>query len=132
MSRLPYHPEAFRLSHGLKRPREKTAAHLDFIRSLPCCICGSEAEAAHVRMGAMEYGKPPTGGGEKPSDKYTVPLCPKHHRLGNDSQHAHNEASWWHSHGINPIVLSALLWQVSGDIEAGTLICQNALSTSAK
>ena len=117
---------AFALSSGKKRPRETAAAHLDFIRGLPCLVCGAESEAAHIRYGSLSHGKPGSGASEKPSDKYTVPLCPHHHRLGPASQHAHGEQFWWQSVGIDPIILSALLWQVSGDHEAGMLICDDA------
>lgn len=119
-------PSAFPLSHGLKRPREKDEAHLKFIRGLPCLICGSIGEAAHVRYGSNAHGKRETGAGEKPSDKYVVPLCPDHHRNGKDSQHASGERRWWQSAGIDPIVISALLFQVSGDEPAARLICENA------
>lgn len=129
MSKLPYKNTAFQFSRGSqKRPREKTATHLDFIRELPCLICAAEAEAAHIRMGAPTLGKRETGAAEKPSDKYTVPLCPQHHRLGNDSQHAHGEARWWQTVGINPVLVSALLWQVTGDHEAGLAVVENARS----
>lgn len=53
------------------RPRFKNGrdpAYLDYIRSLPCCICGRIAEAAHVRSRGA-------GG----TDYQTVPLCHGHH-----------------------------------------------------
>ncbi len=77
-------------------------------------------------MGNLRYGKSSTGGGEKPSDKYVVPLCHRHHNEGPESQHATNEAHWWRGKNIDPILVSALLFQVSGDQEAGVLICQGA------
>jgi hypothetical protein len=118
---------AFALSAGKKRPRQEDGSHLAFIRDLPCCICGAASEAAHIRYGALSHGKPGTGAGEKPSDKYCVPLCPSHHRLDTESQHAvGDERRWWQAQGIDPIVISALLWQVSGDVAAGTAICENA------
>lgn len=124
---IPRAPTAFALSSGKKRPREKADAHLWFIRGLGCVICGAPSEAAHIRFGDLNLGKRPTGAAEKPSDKYTIPLCPEHHRLGNDSQHVNgDEQGWWERHGINPIITSALLWQVSGDHEAGILICEAA------
>lgn len=124
MSRVPYHPDAFSLSHGQKRPRETAAAHLNFIRELPCLLCGADSEAAHIRYGSLNHGKPGSGASEKPSDKYTVPLCPQHHRLETNSQHGSgDEKGWWKQHGIDPIVISALLWQVSGDHTAGLEIC---------
>ena len=125
MSKVPVKKTAFALSRGQKRPREKASSHLDFIRSLPCCICGAEAEDAHIRMGAPMMGKRETGAAEKPSDKYTVPLCPNHHRNGNASQHVVGERRFWQRLGIDPVIVSALLWQVTGDHEAGSAIVLN-------
>ena len=38
---------------------------------------------------------------EKPSDKWAVPLCNRHHR----EQHGMNEMDFWKCNGINPFVL---------------------------
>lgn len=99
----------------LKRPREKDDGHLDFIRSLPCCLCGDNTatEAAHLRSGNLAYGKRHTGMQEKPHDMWTVPLCNGCHR----SQHAGNEAIFWEDRGINPWVLCLSLYASSGDSE---------------
>lgn len=101
----------------IKRPREKNEKHLDFIRSLPCVICGNEIEtqAAHLRAGNGDFGKRGTGIGEKPSDKWTLPLCGIHH----DEQHNGREIMFWRSHNIDPWTLACKLWMVSGDYEAG-------------
>lgn len=93
---------------NFKRPRIKNDKHLDYIRSLPCCICGDDTstEAAHIRVASLENGKPHTGMAEKPSDKWAVPLCGRHHR----EQHAFgNELEWWKCHGINPFILAMTL-----------------------
>ncbi len=91
-----------------RMPREKDNKHLDYIRSLPCCICGEDTtvEAAHIRTGAPEHDKPHTGMAEKPSDRWALPLCGKHHR----EQHAFgNELEWWKCHGLNPFALAIML-----------------------
>ncbi len=92
-----------------RMPRVKDNKHLDYIRSLPCCICGEDTtvEAAHIRTGSLEHEKPITGRAEKPSDKWTVPLCGKHHR----EQHGMNEMDFWKCHGLNPFVLAMTLKQ---------------------
>jgi hypothetical protein len=99
---------------GFKRPRVKNASHLDFIRSLPCVCCGNphQTEAAHIRQGQLFYGKRPTGGAEKPSDIWTLPLCGEHHR----EQHEGNEAAFWKARGIEPFILALSLYACSGDI----------------
>lgn len=115
---------AFSLSPGnRKRPREHNDGHLKFIRSLPCACCLSRVhiEAAHVRYGALQYGKRETGAGERPSDKWTVPLCHNDHQ-GPDGQHASGEKAWWDEKGIDPLALAAALFASSGDEEAGETI----------
>ena len=106
----------------MKRPRVKDGAHLDFIRSLPCCCCGdnTSTEAAHIRTGDLAYGKRNTGGSEKPSDRWTLPLCGNHHR----DQHKGSEGLFWANKGINPYVLAMSLHGVSGDYEMATLILE--------
>lgn len=90
-----------------REPRQKDAKHLDYIRSLPCCICGENTtvEAAHIRTGSSEHGKPITGMQEKPSDAWCLPLCGLHHR----EQHTMNEMEFWHLHGIDPFMLAITL-----------------------
>src|SRR5258708_359572 len=90
-----------------QRQRITDEAHLKFIRTLHCCICGkSGPDAAHIRSANPIYGKSETGGAQKPSDKWTVPLCRHHH----DQQHAAgNELTWWASKRIDPFGLALAL-----------------------
>ena len=90
-----------------REPREKNAKHLNFIRSLPCCICGdnTSTEAAHIRTGSLEHGKRQTGKAEKSSDKWAIPLCNRHHR----EQHSMNEMDFWECYRINPFILAMTL-----------------------
>jgi hypothetical protein len=90
-----------------RQPREKDAKHLDYVRSLPCAICkdNTSTEAAHIRTAALVHGKPHTGMAEKPSDKWAVPLCNRHHR----EQHEMNEMDFWRSYGIDPFLLAITL-----------------------
>jgi hypothetical protein len=65
-------------------------------------------------MDNLSIGKELTGKGEKPHDRYTVPLCPYHHRIGVDCQHNSNEREWWERTGIDPWKIAAALWIGSG------------------
>lgn len=105
---------------GLKRPRIKSEAHLDFIRSLPCVCCGNDiqTEAAHIRSGDPYYGKRNTGMSEKPDDKWTLPLCFEHH----GEQHRGNELQFWKRYGVNPFVLALSLYGCTGDHVVGTSV----------
>ena len=90
-----------------RQPRQHDNKRLEFIRSLPCCICKDDTttEAAHIRTGSLAHGKSFTGMQEKPSDKWTVPLCGKHHR----EQHTMNELEFWKKYQIDPFMLAVTL-----------------------
>lgn len=109
---------------GFKHPRIKNDRHLDFIRQLPCVCCGNpiQTEAAHIRTGNLFYGKRSTGGAEKPSDMWALPLCNQHHT----KQHQGNEMLFWVRHGINPFVLALTLFAFSGDTDTAeqVIACQ--------
>ena len=119
-----------------KRPREHDKKHLEFIRGLKCCICGRpNPDPAHIRSASDIYGKRETGGGEKASDKWTVPLCREHH----DEQHAfcehgkseHEaitaELRWWASKGLDPFGLALALYAATGDDDMAEMIIQSHL-----
>ena len=104
----------------LKNPRQHDDKHLDFIRSLPCCVCGNniETQAAHIRFSDARYAKSNAGVGQKPHDFWCVPLCSADHR----SQHDGDERSWWQSKGIDPLRVAMALYLNTGDHERGTQI----------
>lgn len=110
-----------------RRPRRHDENHLDKVRKLPCLVCEdpNRTEAAHLRVGNLHYGKRPTGAGEKPDDRWTLPLCGDHHR----EQHARgDEIEWWKSKGINPFVVAALLFShlSANDEAAAEVVCSVA------
>ena len=110
----------------IKQPRQKNEAHLAYIRQLPCvfpgCSDNTSTEAAHVREGRPTLGKRHVGVGEKPDDKWTVPLCSKHHRF----QHEDGEHEFWYCAGRNPVVLALALWAATGNHELGEQIVRAA------
>ncbi len=85
-----------------RQPRCREPKYLKWVSQFPCAICGYvPTQVAHIRMGNIERGKRPTGLGEKPDDKFTVPLCVVHHA----EQHSANERRWWESKGVDPWAL---------------------------
>ena len=99
-----------------RRPRQHDKAHLDFIRQLPCCVCGDpiHTQAAHIRYSDARVGKVNAGVGAKPHDRFTVPLCNIHH----DQQHnMGNERRFWELYKIDPILIALALYSISGDME---------------
>lgn len=100
-------------------PREENEPHRKFVASLGCLICGAtNTQAAHVRYGEPEIGKPQVGLQEKSDDCFVVPLCVAHHA----AQHNWNERDWWAISGIDPIKLALRLYSVTGDYTRGEVI----------
>lgn len=92
-----------------RQPREEDPAYLAYVRTLPCTVCRRHgpSDPAHLRTGARQYNKPPTGMGEKPSDCWVLPLCRTHH----DDQHRNNELAWWQRQGVpDPFGLAVALY----------------------
>lgn len=114
----------------MRDPRQHNEKHLNFIRSLPCCVClnNIETEAAHVRFSDDRVCKVNPGGSAKPHDYWTVPLCNSHHTL---QTNIGDEQKFWKSQGIDVIVLALRLYSVSGDHSQGERIVANATMTSA-
>ncbi len=105
----------------MRHPRRHWAAYLAYIRSLPCVVCSSPfTEAAHLRMSCRLAGKREVGMGEKPDDRWTLPLCSQHHR----EQHTMNESAFWINRGLRwPTFLSLALQVTFPDVgEAEKLI----------
>src|SRR5688500_2904516 len=117
---------AFSRSNPRRRPRQRAEAHLRWIRTLPCLICGKRGDihAAHLRAASLQFGKLAVGINEKPDDSWTTPLCGEHHLFGEEAQHQGRELDFWSRHGINPFALSLALWRASGDDEVGFLIIE--------
>jgi hypothetical protein len=85
---------------GAKRLRDK--AHLRFVASQPCLICGRQPSDPHHLRFAQ-----PRALGLKVSDEFTVPLCRGHHR---QLHQAGNEITWWTNLQISPLEIAKELW----------------------
>jgi Rad52/22 family double-strand break repair protein len=84
-----------------KRLRDK--AHLRFVISQPCLVCGRQPSDPHHLRFAQ-----PRALGMKVSDEFTVPLCRGHHR---QLHQAGNEVAWWEGLKINALAIAKGLWQ---------------------
>lgn len=107
-----------------RHPRQINEAHCNFIRSLSCLICkdNTATECAHVRMAKPALGKRQTGKGERPDDKWTVPLCSSCHL----DQHDIGEKQFWDDQMVDPIIIALALWASTGDHETGEQIVSAA------
>ena len=89
--------------------RHRDKAHLKFVASQPCLVCGrSPADAHHLRF------TQPRAMGRKVSDEFTVPLCRTHHR---DNHSFGDEVTWWERRAIDPVATSRMLWVSTRRIE---------------
>jgi len=83
-----------------KRLRDK--AHLRFVASQPCLVCGYQpCDPHHLRFAQ------PRALGLKVSDEFTVPLCRDHHQQLHQTG---NEVAWWHDLDIKPLEIAKKLW----------------------
>jgi hypothetical protein len=79
-----------------KRLRDK--AHLRFVASQPCLVCGRQpCDPHHLRFAQTR------ALGLKVSDEFTVPLCRGHHR---QLHQAGNEVVWWKGININALPIA--------------------------
>ena len=84
-----------------KRLRDK--AHLKFVASQSCLVCGRQpSDPHHLRF------TQPRAIGLKVSDEFTVPLCRGHHR---ELHQAGNEPAWWEKLNIRPLEVAKGLWE---------------------
>jgi hypothetical protein len=89
--------------------RHRDKAHLKFVASQPCLVCGrSPADAHHLRFTQLR------AMGRKVSDEFTVPLCRTHHR---DNHSFGDEVAWWERRAIDPVATSRILWVSTRRIE---------------
>ena len=83
-----------------KRLRDK--AHLRFVASQPCLVCGRQpSDPHHLRFAQLR------ALGLKVSDEFTVPLCRGHHRQVHQTG---NETGWWENLNINALEIAKGFW----------------------
>ena len=93
-----------------KRLRDK--AHLRFVASQPCLVCGRQPSDPHHLRFAQ-----PRALGLKVSDEFTVPLCRGHHR---QLHQAGNEIVWWKTLNIDALPIAKGLWEQTHPKSAST------------
>lgn len=106
-----------------RKPRQHDSEYLDRIRKLPCLVCGrTPSEAAHIRYASAAAAKTITGMGRKPDDRWTLPLCPEHHR----EQHKRGEFDYFAEKRIDPIFICLAINGVKAEYEASCQIVRHA------
>jgi Rad52/22 family double-strand break repair protein len=84
-----------------RRLRDK--AHLKYIASQPCLVCGRQPSDPHHLRFAQ-----PRALGLKVSDEFAVPLCRGHHR---QVHQVGNEIAWWEDLTIDALEIAKGLWE---------------------
>jgi hypothetical protein len=106
-------------AHPIPSPKRlRDDAHLRFVASLPCLVCGRMPTQAHHLRFAQ-----PRALGRKVSDEWTVPLCLLHHRALHD---VGNEESWWREHGIAAETIARELWAGRRDAGSNVIVLDPA------
>lgn len=91
-------PSRLAPDHFKPKPRLKSTAHRDWVRSHHCCVPGCQQmpiEVAHVNRASTR------GMGQKSSDAFTVSLCRDHH-----SESHRGERTFEVKHGIRLLALA--------------------------
>jgi len=91
-----------------RRLRDK--AHLKFVATQPCLVCGRQPSDPHHLRFAQ-----PRAIGMKVSDEFTVPLCRGHHR---ELHRYGDERVWWDRQKLEPLDVAAKLWRQSHPLPA--------------
>ena len=98
-------------------------AHLKFVASQSCLVCGRQpSDPHHLRF------TQPRAIGLKVSDEFTVPLCRGHHR---ELHQAGNEPAWWEKLNINPLEVAKGLWEQTHPKSAAAQPAQASNSAKA-
>ena len=92
------------LTIGTER-RYRDKAHLQFVASQPCLVCGRQPTHAHHLTFAQKRGL-----AMKVSDEFTVPLCALHH---DEVHRSGGESKWWSERKIEPLGTATDLWTES-------------------
>jgi len=82
-------------------PRMVDPGYLKWLKRQPCvCGCGKgpPCDAAHLRVGSLEYGKPYPGMRRKPDDKWALPLRRECHMKQTNE---FGELQFWTMRGID-------------------------------
>ena len=95
---------------------QRNPRYLAWIRTQPCCVCGSRKfiEASHTG---------PHGIGQKSPDSSAIPLCARHHRTGADSYHRLGPRKFSAQHNLDiPAIVRRLNLKPTIRIEAGWFV----------
>jgi hypothetical protein len=100
----------------LRMKPARNPQYLRWIRTLPCAACGTtrHVEAAHTG---------PRGLSQKSPDTSAIPLCPRHHRTGDDSYHKLGPRKFSEVHQLDiPALVARLSAKPFIRVESGAFV----------
>jgi len=104
--------------------RIRDKAHLEFVASRPCLVCGRQpCDPHHLRF------VQPRALGRKVSDEFTVPLCRIHHRL---LRRQVKEEAWWTLVNIDAKAAAFRLWQHTRGLLVPAVVTHEIQQTGAR
>jgi len=109
-----------------RRPRRRNEKHLRFIAERPCLVCGSSpCDAHHIKFADARVLKPQSSNiGMKADDRFTLPLCRRHH------EEAHRgERKFFDAYHTDAVLMALALHSISGDAEAADNLIMFAAAT---
>ena len=95
---------------------QRNPRYLAWIRTQPCCVCGSKKgiEASHTGPHCI---------GQKSPDCSAIPLCARHHRTSNDSYHRLGPRKFSEKHSLDiPALVRRLNLKPKIRVEAGWFV----------
>jgi hypothetical protein len=99
---VAWHIDKGALTLGEPR-RYRDRAHLEFVASQPCLLCGRRPTDAHHLRFAQ-----PRALGRRVSDEFAVPLCRTYHSFLHSRG---DEAAWWRAVKFDPVAVARKLWE---------------------
>jgi DNA recombination protein Rad52 len=115
---IPMKPDKSQLAIA-EPSRLRDKAHLKFVASQPCLICGRQPSDPHHLRFAQSRAI-----GLKVSDEFTVPLCRGHHR---QVHQAGNEIAWWEDLQVDALEIAQDLWEKTHASTEQSLLAQRSL-----
>jgi len=103
-----------------RRPRQYDPDYLARVRTWLCisCLDNTSVEACHIRLSDASVCKVNPGVGQKPDDKFVLPMCSECHR----EQHSMQEKAFWDRRGIDPVKIALALYAARDSEEAERII----------
>lgn len=90
-----------------KRATAAERRHMNRLADMGCLVCGGPAEIHHVTSDRFKR--------ITRSNKRTVPLCPWHHRLGEDAVERISHAGFYKRFEIDLLEWADEQWEISND-----------------